>query len=153
MNTLFTFGLLIAAVVVIVAVIGAIYVAVGNRRELDREEASPTAGATDAAPASREFYMRLGLETDEEMKLRLYSLDEYVRDLGGDDGAFGHGQFLGALKAYRQIDEDWYDYPPHKASEVLELAPEDYEVDGERSVLLLKRFPRGLPTSARDVQP
>ncbi len=34
---------------------------------------------------------------------------------------------------------------------VLELAPEDYEVDEERSALLLRRLPLGMPMSARDV--
>ena len=34
---------------------------------------------------------------------------------------------------------------------MLELAPEDYEVDEERSALLLRRLPPGLPTWAREV--
>ena len=51
----------------------------------------------------------------------------------------------------RQLDdEEWYDYSPRKAAEVLELAPQDYEVDGDRSALLLRRLPPGLPPEARD---
>ena len=33
----------------------------------------------------------------------------------------------------------------------MELALEDYEVDEERSALLLRHLPPGLPESARDV--
>lgn len=40
---------------------------------------------------------------------------------------------------------------PDRAAGVLELAPEDYEVDGEIGALLLKRLPRGLPDSAGEV--
>ena len=54
------------------------------------------------------------------------------------------------MKAYRQLDDEWYDYSPRKAADVLELASEDYEVDGERSALLLRRLPPGLPESARE---
>jgi hypothetical protein len=93
----------------------------------------------------------MGLETDEEMKLRLYSLDEYESDLGGDAEVAREGNFVAALRAYRPVDDEWYDYPPDKAAGVLELVPEDYEVDTARGALLLKRLPRGLPESARDV--
>lgn len=152
MNTLFTFELLVVAVLIVVVVTGAIYVAAANRR---REQAPigerGDTPAPETAPAPREFYKRLGLETGEEMKMRLYSLGEYEDELGGDTGILASSQFVAALKAYRQLDEDWYDYPPRKAADVLELTPEDYEVDDERGVLLLKRFPRGLPTSARDL--
>jgi hypothetical protein len=30
------------------------------------------------------------------------------------------------------LDERWEDYPPDRAADVLELAPEDYEIDEER---------------------
>ncbi len=39
---------------------------------------------------------------------------------------------MAAIKAYRRLDDEWYDYSPDKTAEVLELMPEDYEVDGER---------------------
>ena len=99
----------------------------------------------------REFYKRMSLENDEDMKMHLYSLDEYAGDLGGDVGAFGAGRFIGAMKAYRPVGDEWYDFPPDRAADVLDLAPEEYEVDRERGVLLLRRLPRALPSEARDV--
>lgn len=58
---------------------------------------------------------------------------------------------MAVTKAYKQLDDEWYDYSPRKAVEVLELAPEDYKVDEERSALLLRRLPPGLRTWAREV--
>ena len=162
---LFTFELLFAAVVIAAMGGGAVYIAVHNRRirrETGREfgtadpavvtardepAESPTQRA--AAPPRREFYKSMGLVTHEDMKVRLYSIEQYREELGGtvarEDG------FVGALKAYRWFEDEWHDYSPRKAADVLELAPEDYEVDEERSALLLRRLPPGMPVSARDV--
>ncbi len=162
---LFTFELFAA---VVIAVMGgaAVYIAVQNRRirrETGREVGtadpavvmardqpadSPTQRA--AAPPRREFNKSKGLVTHEEdTKIRLYSVEQYRDELGQtiarEDG------FVGALKAYRWFEDEWYDYSPRKAADVLELAPQDYEVDKERSALLLRRLPPGLPVSARDV--
>jgi hypothetical protein len=165
---LFTFALLFAAVVIAVMGGAAVYVAVRNRRirrETGREVGtadpavvtardepaeSPTQRAAPPAPPRREFYKSRGLVTHEEdTKVRLYSIEQYRDELGGtvarEDG------FVGALRAYRWFEVEWYDYSPRKAADVLELAPEDYEVDEERSALLLRRLPPGLPVSARDV--
>ena len=164
---LFTFELLFAAVVIAAMGGGAVYIAVHNRRirrETGREfgtadpavvtardepAESPTQRAT-AAPPRREFYKSRGLVTHEEdTKVRLYSVEQYRDELGRtvarEDG------FVGALKAYRWFEDEWHDYSPRKAADVLELAPEDYEVDEDRSALLLRRLPPGLPVSARDV--
>lgn len=153
MNALFTFEVLIVAVLVVAVVVGGAYAVIAARqrdRAPDREE-EPEGATTAAAPPPREYYKSMGLETTEEMKIRLYSLDEYREDIGGDAEASRSGRFVAALKAYRQLDDDWYDYPPNRAADVLELTPEDYEVDDERGVLLLRRFPPGLPVSSRDV--
>ena len=84
------------------------------------------------------------------MKIRLYSIEQYRDGLGG--AATGDGGFIAALKAYRLLEDDeWHDYAPNEAAEVLELTPEDYEVDGERSALLLRRLPPGMSYEARDV--
>ena len=91
-----------------------------------------------------------GLETTEDMNNSLYSIEEYWEELSGTH-AGPDSRFVAATKAYRQLDDEWYDYSPRKAADVLELAPEDYVVDGECLALLLKRLPPGLPTSARDV--
>ena len=91
----------------------------------------------------------MGLATHEDMKIRLYSVEQYRDELGGI--VTREGDFVGALKAYRRFEDEWYDYSPRKAADVLELAPEDYEVDKERSSLLLRRLPAEMPVSARDV--
>jgi len=57
------------------------------------------------------------------MKLRMYSVEEYRDELGGAHAARGIG-FAAATKAYRQLDDEWYDYAPRKAADVLQLAPE-----------------------------
>jgi hypothetical protein len=86
-----------------------------------------------------------GLETTEDMNISLYSIEEYWEQLSGTH-AEPDSRFVAVTKAYKQLDNEWYDYSPRKAVEVLELAPEDYEVDEERSALLLRRLPPGLPT-------
>jgi hypothetical protein len=113
-NTLFTFELLFAAVVIVVAVGGAVYLTARNRRI--RRETGREVGTTDptgvtargepaespttgAAPPRREFYKSMGLETDEDLKVRLYSLEQYQDELGGTIAL--EGDFVGALKAYR----------------------------------------------------
>lgn len=93
----------------------------------------------------REFFKSTGPGRNEEVKLRLYSLEEYRGELGGDAPP---GGTVAALKAYRRLQDVWLDLPPGQAASALELSPEDYEVDGERGVLLLKRMPPGLPSSA-----
>ena len=99
----------------------------------------------------REFYKSMGLETTEDMKLRVYSVEEYRDELGGARTTRG-SDLVAAIKAYRQLlDDEWYEYSPRRAADVLELAPRDYEVDEERLALLLRRLPPGLPESARDV--
>ncbi len=165
-DILFTFELLLVAVVIAVIGGGAVYLAVRNRRirrETGREVGtadptvvtahdepaeSPTQRAA-AAPPRREFYKSMGLETDEDMKVRLSSVEQYRDELGGTVAR--EGDFVGALKAFRWFEDEWYDYSPRKAADVLEFASEDYEVDEERSALLLSRLPPGMPVSARDV--
>jgi hypothetical protein len=34
--------------------------------------------------------------------------------------------FVAALKAYRQLDDEWYYYSPPRAAVILEFALEDY---------------------------
>lgn len=166
-DTLFTVELLLVVVVIAVILGGVIYLTVRNRssrRETgsrvrttggpetgaatDKSDDAPTERSTPPPPP-REFYKGTGLERgDENIKLRLYSFEEYQNELLG--GATNQDDFIAAMKAYRWLDERWEDYPPDTAADVLELAPEDYEIDGERSALLLRRLPPGLPTAARE---
>lgn len=167
MNAMFTFELLLVVVVIAVIAGGALYITTTNRRR--RNETGRRVGSADVPvgpapgdPAAgeelplrqreprREFYKSLGLETAENMKIRMYSVNEYRNELGGTR-AGTDGGFVAALKSYRQLDDDWVEYSPRRAADVLELAPEDYEVDEESSTLLLRRLPPGLPASARDV--
>ena len=78
--------------------------------------------------------------------MRVYSVEEYRDELGGAS----EGGFVAALKAYRQLDDEWIDYSPRKAEDMIELAPEDYEVDEEHRALLVRRLPLGMPVSARN---
>jgi hypothetical protein len=170
LNTVVALELLLAVAVVVIIAAGAIYLSVYNRRgqrersrrvrtgnvpaETARDE--PTDGAanrTTSRRRRREFYKSMGLETSEDMKLRLYSSAEYESELGGESYALSASGFLAALKAYRMLDGEWYDYSPQKAAGVLELPNGDYEVDRQRRALLLRRLPPGLPTSARDALP
>ena len=164
-ESIFMFELLLAAVVVAVILGGVIYLAIHNRRT--RHETGGEVGKADGtvgtAPEERtedtaerapreprrEFYKSMGLETTEDMKLRLYSIEEYRDELGGTRADSDSG-IVAAAKAYRHLDHEWHDYSPRKAADVLELAQEDYEVDGERSALLLRRLPPGMPVEARD---
>ncbi len=171
LDAMFTLELLLVAVVVVVIVAGALFITLRARRirhqtgrrvgtadvpvgtAADEETGGGdvvTEGATPRRPPRREFYKSMGLETTEEMKIRLYSFEEYEDELGGEADALSRGGYVAALKAYRMLDEEWHDYNPDKAAEVLELSPRDYEVDRERQAMLLRRLPPGLPISARD---
>ena len=114
----------------------------------------PTNGATESvAPhytPHREFYESIGPRRGEEMKLRLYSPENYQRELGGDGGALKRSEFIAALKPYRMLEGEWLEYPLQPAARLMRLAPEDYKVDEEHKALLLKRLPHGFPVSARD---
>jgi hypothetical protein len=166
LDTMFTLEVVLVVVLVAAAAGGAIYLVVSNRRarrETGREVSTvnipvgtaPEEFAEDtierASPREprREFYKSIGLETREDMKLRLYSIEEYRDELGGTRADSDSG-FVAATKAYRHLDHEWHDYSPRKAADVLELAQEDYDVDGERSALLLRRLPPGMPVEARD---
>jgi hypothetical protein len=160
--------LLLAVAVIGIIVAGAIYLSLHDRRgqrQTSRRVRTgnvptatshdePTDGAAERATPRRtprrEFYKSMGLETSEDMKLRLYSSAEYESELGGESDALKASGFLAALKAYRMLDGEWYNYSPQKAAGVLELSHEDYEVDRQRQTLLLRRLPPGMPTSAQD---
>lgn len=98
LDTMFTFLLLLVVVVVAVAVGGAIYIAVIDR--WTRRETGRQVGTADIAVGAgpdedygistgeaehrvheprREFYKSMGLETTEDMKLRVYSIERSTR--------------------------------------------------------------------------
>ena len=168
LQTMFIIELVLAVVLLIVMVGTLLYLARDHRRlrrETGRQVGTadipvgltpdePTNGATErAAPhytPHREFYESVGPRRGEEMKLRLYSPENYQRELGKDGSALRRSGFIAALKPYKMLEDEWLEYPLQPAAKLMWLAPEDYEVDEEHKALLLKRLPHGFPVSARD---
>src|SRR5215210_3752902 len=115
LDAMFTLELLLVAVVVVVIVAGALYITLRNRRvrrQTGRQEGTadvPVGTAADEAangviertaphqPPRREFYKSMGLESSEDMKLRLHSAHEYESELAGDSGALRDSGFVAAL--------------------------------------------------------
>ncbi len=146
--------LVLLVVLAILFAAGAAYVTRFEKR--DREEFANQARSRSAQRAGgrgdgREFYKSLGLGTGEQVKIRLFTLQEYRDELGGDAGVGSDERIIGALKAYRQLDEEWYETPPEKAAGPLDLREGEYRLDEERHALLLKRLPPGVPPSAREM--
>jgi hypothetical protein len=159
LDRMFTLEVVLVVVLVAAATVTALYIAVSNRRRnkgrgIVREDQAARRAWGAAVPEAprREFYKSLGLETDEDMKVRLYPLKEYRDKFGGATATRGdEGDLVAALKAYRKLDGEWHEYySPKKEAEILELGPEDYEVDERGRMLLLRGLPPGLPIEARD---
>lgn len=156
MNTFFLVLLVLLVVLAVIFAVGASYITrhEGQERKEFADQARRRASehrASERRGDGREFYKSLGLGTGEQVKIRLFTLDEYRDELGGDAPSTGDESFIGALKTYRQLDDDWYETPPEKAAESLDLEEDDYRLDEERRVLLLKKLPPGTPPSARDL--
>lgn len=151
MNTLFLVLLALLVVLAVVFAVGAAYITRHEKQEREEFYDEARRRASRNRGDGREFYKSLGLGTGEQLKIRLFTLDEYRDELGGDAGSAGRDRFIGALKAYRQLDGDWYETPPEKAAAPLDLGESEYRLDEERRVLLLKKLPPGIPPSARDL--
>ena len=153
-DTIFVLELVLVALLVVGAIAGALYLVSANRR--GGESVDPSEGLS-GSPEQRvkadphEFYKRTSLENDEDMKMHLYSVKEYAQEFGSNLRSHGEGRFVVALKAYRPVEDEWYEFPPERAARVLGMEPGDYEVDGEHGALLLRKLPHGLPTEARDL--
>ena len=153
-SQIFTFELILVLLLVLGAIAGALYLASANRRggeRVDRSEGLSGSLEQRANADPHEFYKRTSLENDEDMKMHLYSVNDYDKEFGQDLRSRGGRRFVAALKAYRPVGDEWYDLQPERAARVLGMAPEDYEVDGEHGVLLLHKLPHGLPLEARDL--
>ena len=105
LDTLFTFELVLVALMIGWTVAGAVYIGLHNRRI--RRQTGRLVGTADIAvgltpdehargvaespaprrPPRREFYGRIGLPRGEEMKMRLYSLNDCESELEGDGDA------------------------------------------------------------------
>src|SRR5215213_1945487 len=115
LDALFTLELLLVVAVIAVMVTGAAYFTLRNRRiqretghrvgTADAPEGTTCDGAADGSieraaphqPPRREFYKSMGLESSEDMKLRLHSPHEYESELAGDSGALRDSGFVAAL--------------------------------------------------------
>ena len=168
LEMLFMFELLLVVLVIIWMVAGAVYIGLHDRRI--RRQTGRLVGTADIAvglapdelargmtespaprqPPRREFYERIGLQRGVEMKMRLYSLNDYESELKGDGDAFGRDGYVAALKGYMMLEDEWLDCSPRKAAGLLGLAPGEYGVDEEHKAILLRRLPHGFPACARD---
>ncbi len=168
LDTLFTFELVLVALVIGGTLAGAIYIGLHDRRI--RRETGRLVGTADIAvglapdelargvtespaprrPSRREFYERIGLPRGAEMKMRLYSLNDCESELEGDGGALRCDGYVAALKAYMMFEDEWLECSPRKAASLLRLAPGEYGVDEEHKAILLRRLPHGFPACARD---
>ena len=168
LETIFFFELMLAALVIIGTMVGVIYIGLHDR--CIRRQTGRLVGTADVAvgltpdevargvtespaprrPPRREFYERIGLPRGEEMKMRLYSLNDYESELKGDGDAFGRDGYVAALKGYMMLEDEWLDCSPRKAAGLLGLAPGEYGVDEEHKAILLRRLPHGFPACARD---
>ena len=168
LEMLFLFEMLLVVLVIIWMVAGAVYIAIHDRRI--RRETGRQVGPADTAvgatsqeradvmaqgpaphqPPRRDFYERIGLQRGVEMKMRLYSLNDYESELKGDGDAFGRDGYVVALKGYMKLEDEWLDCLPRKAASLLGLAPGEYGVDEEHKAILLRRLPHGFPACARD---
>ena len=103
---MFTLVLLLLVAVVVVAV-GGVYITVTNqftRRKTGLMETRPA----EMSPGIS--YESMGLETTEDMKLRLYSIEEYRDEHGGTRAGSNRG-FVAAPKSYRQLEHGWVESP------------------------------------------
>jgi hypothetical protein len=149
LEMLFLFELLLVALMIIWMVAGAVYIAIRDRR-IRRETghhvgtADIVVGATSQErvnvmaqgpaphqPPRRDFYERIELQRGVEMKMRLYSLNDYESELKGDGDVFRRDGYVVALKGYRMLEDQWLDCAPRKAAGLLRLAPGEYGVDEE----------------------
>ena len=168
LETIFFLELMLVALVIIGTMVGVVYIGLHDRRI--RRQTGRIVGTADIAagltpdelargvtkspaprrPPRREFYERIGLQRGVEMKMRLYSLNDYESELKGDGDAFGRDGYVAALKGYMMLEDEWLDCSPRKAAGLLGLAPGEYGVDEEHKAILLRRLPHGFPACARD---
>ena len=107
LDTMFFFELMLVALLIIGTMVGVIYIGLHDRRI--RRQTGRLVGTADIAvgltpgelargvtespaprqPPRREFYKRTGLQRGVEMKMCLYSLNDYESELKGDGDAFG----------------------------------------------------------------
>lgn len=154
LDVMFLLGIAIVVVLVGVAVFGAIYISVSERRE--REDRKDTAAAASVQEPEktgwREFHKSLGLGAEhEDLKVRVYSPKAYCEQVDSESKVATGDEFVAVLKAYKHSEDGWHEVSPERAAGSLGLRPEDYEAAGAHGSLLLKNLPHGVPDSVRDI--
>jgi hypothetical protein len=135
---------MLVSLVIIGTMVGVVYIGLHDRRI--RRQTGRLVGTADIdvgltpdelargvaeSPAPRrpppgDFYERIGLLRGVEMKIRLYSLNDYESELKGDGDAFGRDGYVAALKGYMMLEDEWLECSPRKAAGLLGLAPGEY---------------------------
>ncbi len=105
----FALELVLVALLILGAIAGAFYIASSNRR--GGEPGDGTEGRSGSAEQRaqadpHEFYKRTSLENDEDMKMHLYSVNEYEMEFGSDLHSRGGSRFVAALKSYRPVGDE-----------------------------------------------
>ena len=133
---------------------GAVYIS--RTRERDSPRGSANSGGQAGGEAEQQqgtplkFYKTMSHEGEGEIQVHLYSPEEYKEMLGGDPGIERNDEFVAVLKAYKYLEEDWYEMRPERAAELLEMRGDDYETDEARTALLVRKLPPGTPYAARE---
>ena len=150
---LFIVEIAVVVVLVCAVIFGAIYIS--RSRERDSPRGSANSGGQAGGEAERQqtplkFYKTMSHEAEGEIQVHLYSPEEYRDMLGGDPGAGKNGEFVAVLKAYKYLENDWYEMRPERSAELLEMQGDDYETDEARTALLVRKLPPGTPYAARE---
>lgn len=149
------FILEIAAVVVLAGIVifGVIYISRTRERGNPRvsQNTGQAGGEAEQQPTPLKFYKTMSHEAEGQIQVHLYSPEEYRDLLDGDSSGLGkNGEFVAVLKAYKYLEDDWYEVQPERAARLLEMNEADYEMDEVRTALLLRELPPGMPYAARE---
>ena len=152
LTSLFLLEILVIVVLGSIFLFGAIYV-VREGRSIERGRVAARDNPMDEEarplPQTEFYYLRTGrLRKSIEMKVRLYSLEDYGRELGRTAEASRSGGFVAALKPYAYHVDHWYEMPCEQAISGLGLKAEECEVDEDCGALLLRKLPKGLSDTA-----
>lgn len=151
---LFLLQILFAVVLGSIFLFLAIYVVRENRvTERNRVAARENQAGKEARslPETVFYYLRTGrLRGSIDMRVRLYSLEDYDTELGGKREASRSDGFVAALKAYGYHDDDWHPMSCKQAISSLGLEARECEADNDCGTILLRKLPEGLPDKAGD---
>lgn len=148
LTSLFLLEILVIVILVSTFLFCAIYV-LREDRAIERSRVAARDNPTDKEarllPETEFYYLRTGrLRSSIAMKVRLYSLEDYGRELRRTGEARGTDGFVVALKAYGYHVDHWYEMSCGQAITGLGLRAEECEADETCGALLLRKLPRGI---------